>query len=44
MSHPTVAQHPFDIVVMDHVSIDHQNTETQKVLTVVFFIHVNNEK
>ena len=51
MGHLAVAKHPFDIVAMDHVSIDHRSTGTQKVLTVVdqftkyaFFIHVSNEK
>ena len=51
MSHLAVAKHQFDIVDMDHVSIDHQSTGNQKVLTVVdqftkyaFFIHVSNEK
>ena len=51
MGHLAVAKHPFDIVAMDHVSIDHRSTGNQKVLTVVdqftkyaFFIHVSNEK
>ena len=50
MGHLQVAKHPFDILSMDHVSIDHRSTGKQKVLTVVdqftkyaFFIHVNNE-
>ena len=51
MGHLMVAKHPFDILLMDHVSIDHRSTGTQKVLTVVdqftkyaFFLHVTNEK
>ena len=50
MGHLAVAKHPFNIVAMDHVSIDHLSTGNQKVLTVVdqftkyaFFIHVSNE-
>ena len=35
MGHLAVAKHPFDIVAMDHVSIDNQSTRTQKVITVV---------
>ncbi len=51
MGHLATARHPMDIICVDHVSIDHRATGTQKVLTVVdqfskyaFFIHVNNEK
>ena len=51
MGHLAVAKHPFDIVTMDHVSIDDGSTGNQKVLTVVdqftkyaFFIHLSNEK
>lgn len=50
MGHLMTARHPFDIISMDHVSIDHRATGKQKVLTVVdqftkyaFFIHVTNE-
>ena len=51
MGHLDIAQHPFDIVAMDHVSVYHRATGNQKVLIVVnqltkyaFFIHVSNEK
>ena len=51
MGHLAVAKHQFDIVTMNHVSIDHRSTGNQKVLTVVdqftkyaFFIYVSNEK
>ena len=35
MGHLAVPKHPFDIVAMDHVSIDHRSTGNQKVLTVL---------
>ena len=51
MGHLRVPEHPFDIVSMDHVSIDNRATGTHKVLTVVdhftkyaFLLHVNNER
>ena len=51
MGHLRIPKHPFDIVSMDHVSIDNRASGTQKVLTVVdhftkyaFLIHVNNER
>ena len=51
MGHLRIPKHPFDIVSMEHVSIDNRATGTQKILTVVdhftkyaFLIHVNNER
>ena len=51
MGHLRIPKHSFDIMSMDHVSIDNRTTGTQKVLTVVdhftkyaFLIHENNER
>ena len=35
MGNLAAAKHPFDIVAMDHVSIDHRSTGNQKVITVL---------
>ena len=51
MGHLKIPKHAFDIISMDHVSIDNRAAGTQNVLTVVdhftkyvFVIHANNER